>query len=151
MLRSPKLTCAGRTIGVKFGVEDFGGSVKLLAWAKDNGCPWNADTCAVIAKGGRLEVLQWARAHDCPWDGRIIVKTPFTTGTRRCCSERGRMAARGTRACSAHGRAVQVVPINPTLEAPGTQRFKVEYDYPLSNFAFKFIFLRRYIVAPGVP
>jgi len=68
VLRSPDLPCAGRTVGVKFGVEDFVGSNKLLAWAKDNGCRWDAPTCAVVAKGGRLEVLQWAREHDCPWD-----------------------------------------------------------------------------------
>jgi hypothetical protein len=42
-----------------------------------------------------------------------------------------------------HGRAVQVVPIKPTLTAPGTKRLKLECDEPLSNFAFNFK-LRRY-------
>jgi hypothetical protein len=71
VLRSPERPCAGLTFGGRFRVEDFVGSVKLLAWAKDNGCPWEAHTCAAVAKGGRLEVLQWAREHDCPWDGSM--------------------------------------------------------------------------------
>jgi hypothetical protein len=36
------------------------------------------------------------------------------------------------------GRAVQVDPIEPTLKAPRTKRFKLTYDEPPSNFAFKF-------------
>ena len=43
-------------------------SVKLLEWAKKNGCPWNITACAAAAKGGHLEVLQWARENGCPWD-----------------------------------------------------------------------------------
>jgi hypothetical protein len=42
-----------------------------------------------------------------------------------------------------HGKAVQVDPIKPTLKAPGTKRLKLDYDEPLSEFAFKFN-LRRY-------
>jgi hypothetical protein len=41
------------------------------------------------------------------------------------------------------GRAVQVDPIEPTLKAPGTERLKLKYDEPPSNFALKFK-LRRY-------
>jgi hypothetical protein len=37
-----------------------------------------------------------------------------------------------------HGRPVQVDPINPTVKAPGTKRWKLRYDEPPSNFAFKF-------------
>ena len=70
VLRSPELSCAGRTVGVKFRVEDFVETVELLAWAMDNGCRWDAHTCAAVTKGGGLEVLQWAREHDCPWDER---------------------------------------------------------------------------------
>jgi hypothetical protein len=40
----------------------------VLKWARENGCPWNEDTCAYAAKGGHLEVLKWARANGCPWD-----------------------------------------------------------------------------------
>jgi len=39
---------------------------------------------------------------------------------------------------------VQVDPIKPTMKAPGTERFKLEYEELLSNFGFKFN-LRRYI------
>ena len=38
---------------------------------------------------------------------------------------------------------MQVDPIKPTLKAPGTKRLKLQYDEPLSSFAFKFN-LRRY-------
>jgi hypothetical protein len=42
-----------------------------------------------------------------------------------------------------HGRAVQVDPIKPKLKPPGTKRLKLQYDEPLSKYAFKFN-LRRY-------
>jgi hypothetical protein len=36
----------------------------LLAWAKDNGCPWDVmdrySVCKAAARGGHLEALQWA-------------------------------------------------------------------------------------------
>ena len=38
---------------------------------------------------------------------------------------------------------MQVDPIKPTLKAPGSERLKLKYDEPLSNFAFN-IYLRRY-------
>ena len=79
VLRSPELACAGRTVGVKFRVKDFVGSVKRLTWAKDNRCRWDAHTCAAVVKGGRLEVLLWAREHDCPWDERTC-EAAFLSG-----------------------------------------------------------------------
>jgi len=42
---------------------------------------------------------------------------------------------------------VQVVPIKPELKARRTQRLKLQYDEPLSNFAFNFN-LRRYNPVP---
>jgi len=47
---------------------DFLGSADQLAWARDNGCPWEAKTCSLAALRGHLEALQWARDNDCPWD-----------------------------------------------------------------------------------
>ena len=44
----------------------------MLEWARANGCPWDANTCAYAAKGGHLEMLKWARANGCPWDFRTI-------------------------------------------------------------------------------
>jgi len=44
---------------------------------------------------------------------------------------------------------VQVDPITPILEPPGTQRLKVMYNELLSSFAFKFN-LHRYIKAEAV-
>jgi len=63
-------TCASTRGGGLLKVKDFVRSVALMAWAKDTGCPWEARTCAHVARGGHLEVLQWARARDpqCPWD-----------------------------------------------------------------------------------
>ena len=72
-------------------IEDFVGSVKRLAWAKANGCPWIWKTFGKIAKPGGaavgagarlpvgrsdvllaaargdLEMLPWARERGCPW------------------------------------------------------------------------------------
>jgi hypothetical protein len=60
---------AGRTVGVPLKLMDFVGSVGRLAWAKGNGCPWVARTCAFVAEGGDLEALQWAQEH--VLDGRL--------------------------------------------------------------------------------
>jgi hypothetical protein len=43
---------------------------------------------------------------------------------------------------------VQVDPIKPTLNTPGTKQLKLEHDEPLSNFEFK---LRRYIEEAAEP
>jgi hypothetical protein len=59
---------AGTNGGALLKVEDFVGSVERLAWARDNGCRWNARTSARIARSGRMEVLTWAREHGCEWD-----------------------------------------------------------------------------------
>ena len=51
------------------------GHLKVLVWARENGCPWvediddpEMDCCALAARGGHLEVLKWLREHDCPWN-----------------------------------------------------------------------------------
>ena len=48
------------------------------------------------------------------------------------------------------GRAVQVDPIKPTLNAPGTKRLKLKYVELLSSFAFNFN-LRRYSMESVAP
>ena len=45
VLRCPKLPCAGRTVGVKLQVDDFVGSVVLLAWSVVNACPSGSVIC----------------------------------------------------------------------------------------------------------
>jgi hypothetical protein len=45
-----------------------GGHLETLKWARENGCPWDEETCADAAEGGHLETLKWAREHGCPWD-----------------------------------------------------------------------------------
>ena len=44
------------------------GHLKVLQWARENGCEWDSDTCSEAARGGHLEVLQWARENGCEWD-----------------------------------------------------------------------------------
>jgi len=61
---------AGKGGAVPLKLKYFVGSVEMLAWAKDNGCPWKDGTCALLAEHGNLTVLQWARDHDCSWDER---------------------------------------------------------------------------------
>ena len=62
------LARAGDGAAVPLNLRSFVASVKMLAWAKENGCSWNATTCALAAEGGHLEVLQWARQHGCEWN-----------------------------------------------------------------------------------
>ena len=42
--------------------------MEVLQWAREHGCPWDANTCNAAAAGGHLEVLKWAREQGCPWD-----------------------------------------------------------------------------------
>jgi len=46
----------------------WGGHLETLKWARENGCPWNEDTCTGAAYSGQLEALQWARENGCPWN-----------------------------------------------------------------------------------
>jgi hypothetical protein len=39
----------------------------VLAWARDNECPWSAKTCTAAAGGGHLATLHYARQKGCPW------------------------------------------------------------------------------------
>ena len=65
---SAGLVRAGDTNKVPFKLVAFFRSGELLAWAKDNRCPWMEGTCSLAARHGLVEALQWARALDCPWD-----------------------------------------------------------------------------------
>ena len=38
------------------------GHLRVLQWARAQGCEWNACTTAGAAAGGHLEILKWARA-----------------------------------------------------------------------------------------
>jgi hypothetical protein len=44
-----------------------GGHLEMLKWARENGCPWDEQTCYSAASGGHIEVLRWARENGCPW------------------------------------------------------------------------------------
>ena len=55
----------------------FVGSVQRLAWARDNGCPWNARTSALAARSGHVEVLRWAREHLCDWNERTCAEAAY--------------------------------------------------------------------------
>ena len=39
----------------------------MLKWARENGCPWDEQTCAYAAEGGHIELLRWARENGAPW------------------------------------------------------------------------------------
>ncbi|CAN0577921.1 unnamed protein product, partial [Ectocarpus sp. 12 AP-2014] len=43
----------------------------MLQWLREEGCPWNSDTCTKAAKYGQLTVLIWALANGCTWDGEL--------------------------------------------------------------------------------
>jgi hypothetical protein len=56
VLRSPKLPCAGRTVGVKLLVDHFVGSVELLTWALANGCPCDAAICGGALRSSTFQL-----------------------------------------------------------------------------------------------
>lgn len=43
----------------------------MLQWARDQGCPWDSDTCVHAVLLGHLAVLQWAKIQGCLRDSRI--------------------------------------------------------------------------------
>ena len=45
-----------------------GGHLDTLKWLRVNGCEWSEETCSFAALGGHLEVLEWARANGCEWN-----------------------------------------------------------------------------------
>jgi hypothetical protein len=58
------------------------GHLEVLQWARANGCDWSSDTCALAASNGHLEVLKWAQANGCKC--RVIGR--LKTGIWRCCN-----------------------------------------------------------------
>jgi uncharacterized protein YabN with tetrapyrrole methylase and pyrophosphatase domain len=42
--------------------------MRVIEWARDNGCPWDKGACFEAAKCGMLEALRWLRREGCPWD-----------------------------------------------------------------------------------
>ncbi|CAB9504907.1 ankyrin repeat protein [Seminavis robusta] len=43
------------------------GNIVVMEWARQQGFPWNDETCACAAGNGHLEMLQWLREKGCPW------------------------------------------------------------------------------------
>jgi len=46
--------------------------IHLMTWLKENGCPWSAETCSLVAHTGNLKALKWMRENGCSWDSRCI-------------------------------------------------------------------------------
>jgi len=50
-----------------------GGHLDVLAWLKENECPWNEEgTCSAAAERCQLEVLKWLREQGCKWDANTV-------------------------------------------------------------------------------
>jgi hypothetical protein len=61
---------------VPLKLPDFVGSVEMLAWARDNGCPLlDVRTCEACV--GSHEAMQWTREHDCPWEALTCANAAF--------------------------------------------------------------------------
>ena len=45
-------------------------TLRMARWGRDNGMPWDWRVCAAAAQAGNVRVLEWARAEGCgfPWD-----------------------------------------------------------------------------------
>ena len=48
--------------------------MKVLQWARENGCNWDEETCANAAFNGDLEILKWARENGCEWDKDLCIQ-----------------------------------------------------------------------------
>ena len=46
----------------------FYGSIDILKYARENGCPWDTKTCEYAALGGSIDLLKYAHENGCPWD-----------------------------------------------------------------------------------
>ncbi|CAB9513807.1 ankyrin repeat protein [Seminavis robusta] len=44
------------------------GNITLMQWARQQGFPWDEQTCFLAAYSGHLEMLQWLRKNGCPWN-----------------------------------------------------------------------------------
>ena len=97
------LPWAGDTPGVKMILAEFVGSVDRLKFAREEGCPWNALTCAAIAKGGDLKVLKYARANGCPWDSQTCAAAALAGNVRMMRYARTHGCPWDERTCAAAG------------------------------------------------
>jgi hypothetical protein len=50
-----------------FGAAEYG-HLETLKWARENGCPWDAETLVNAVTNEHYDVLRWALANDCPCD-----------------------------------------------------------------------------------
>ena len=79
--------CSGARERLPVGREDvrfaaYGGHLEVLKWARENGCPWDEDTCARAAGAAISNRLQWARER-LPV-GRVDARRAAWTATLRC-------------------------------------------------------------------
>ncbi len=44
-----------------------------MKYLKENGCPWDEETCYISAKKGYLHILKYLRQQGCPWDFRTCL------------------------------------------------------------------------------
>jgi hypothetical protein len=49
------------------------GYLKILKWARINGCIWESNVCLYAAFNGHSETLKWARENGCTWDSYVCV------------------------------------------------------------------------------
>jgi len=58
---------------VSLRVENFLGSIAMLNWAVERGCPLSAKTFARAARCASLDVLRELKKLKCPWNSRVCV------------------------------------------------------------------------------
>lgn len=49
------------------------GYLSLVKYAREQGCEWDAMTCAMAAKYGHIDALKLLCSWDCPWDARTVL------------------------------------------------------------------------------
>ena len=60
----------------------LGGKLGLVQPLRGEGCPWNKWTCFQAVEQGHVKVLRWARENGCEWDaatrGRAAAELGYT-------------------------------------------------------------------------
>ena len=57
-----------RCVEQSYNIAEKYGPIEVFEWLRNNGFPWDEDTCDKAAKHGHLDLLIWAHKSDCWWD-----------------------------------------------------------------------------------
>ncbi|PNH08941.1 hypothetical protein TSOC_004465 [Tetrabaena socialis] len=57
---------------VVFGAAAASGSIQIMEWLHERGCPWGASTFVRAVAKRNLQAMGWLHERGCPWDARAF-------------------------------------------------------------------------------